>query len=820
MGKKGTDVTISIDLSGLSEGLKEAEALCKKTQGTMTTGWENANVAIGTLTGGLSTVNEAWKGWTASSQTAADTLGAFAQTGTTIGDILVQLGTGFATSGIMATAAVPGVVGFGAALNTASGVIGLIATGINLVTTLFEALSQSSDVSAQKISKTTEALTSTAEEMISSSAESNAAFLQTTGAIDSQADRARNLSSQLENLRASGDTGTETQKKMKEITHELVGMYPELISMVNQYTGILEGNGDMVDRVINAEAEYAKTQAMKERGIELTKEMANAEAALYAMSVQKQQNNKKIEDSEKNLTKLNENSIRLELAGNDAAKARTDTYDVLIGKMDEERQVKDAAEQSNRDLAESEKEINKILMEAEEEHQRYAEALNAQTTAMIASYEARLAAGGELTNTEIENMKEMTKAGAVLTDEQKCFADEQILLLEDRLLADADYIQQIKDGKVALAEADMEELERKKILGEELTSVEQAKLDAWLEKERAAKEAAQQLYDERVAMTQNMFERINVSEAQSLETLAGNLEHNQELVDGWSKNLGTLADANIDAGLLQTLRDAGPEAAGTVQKMVDDLNTNSGKGMDKFNELWKNGSKVAIDSMKNEMGLPTTTGVGADTVNQIAQQTSANAAFQEAMKKQVTDAKFAMDEQVKTSNFKTIGETMLNEIASGMSQKIGQINESLPSITIKVNKPLLPTFALDGKFDVKIGSVPNVYVSGWYDKGGLFNTPQLIGIAERRPEFVGAAEDLESFISKAVNNSFVRIDPAMLYDIGSIGGGSTYGGDTIHFNPQVTINAQKLTDAELRRATDYVSHAFAKMVTGRKVGRI
>ena len=80
---------------------------------------------------------------------------------------------------------------------------------------------------------------------------------------------------------------------------------------------------------------------------------------------------------------------------------------------------------------------------------------------------------------------------------------------------------------------------------------------------------------------------------------------------------------------------------------------------------------------------------------------------------------------------------------------------------------------------------------------------------------MGAEQDLRSFINGAVSDAFsVRTNPAL----GA--GGMSYSGDTIHFNPQVTINTQKLTDAEMKRATEYVSREFAKTVTGRKVGKI
>lgn len=806
------------------DALKEIEKIVKANkdaQKDITSGWELAAQSITPLNDALASVSEAWKGWSAETASSAETLMAMSQTSGAVGGLLTDLGKGLESSGLAALSSIPGVTSFGAALNTASGILSLVATAINLVTMLFEAFGGSSSAASKKVEESTEALTSATDEMISTAADSNAAYLQTTGGIAAQADKARGLAAELEQLRNSTNGSVASQEQMQGITNQLVGMYPILAGNVNQYTGVLDGNISAIESVISAEEKMATLQSMKEREVELANESAEASANLYAMRAQQAQNNKIIADSEAELNALHEEENQLIIANGDANEAGTRSYKELMDALDKVRGEKSAAEQSNRDLTKSEEEAQEAIEAAKEAEELHAEAMKAATADTIAAYQERVDAGMAMTDTEIENMQSLMESGLILNEEQKKFAEDQITAMEDRLLAEADYIQQIKDGKVELAEADMEELERKKVLGEELSAVEQAKLDTWLESEQAAKEAAQQLYDERVAMTQNMFERINASEGQSLETLAGNLEHNQSLVDSWSKNLGVLADANIDAGLLQTLRDAGPEAAGTVQNMVDDLNNNSGAGLEKLNELWKNGSKVAIDSMKNEMGLPATTGMGADTINQIAQQTASNKAFQDAMKKQVADAKVAMDEQVKASNFKSIGEAMLNEIANGIGPKLAQISESLPKIKIKVDSNIaLPHFSISGKFDAKTGSVPRVYISDWYDKGGYFNSPQLIGIAEKRPEFVGAAEDLESFISKSVNNAFVRIDPSLLYDIGGVGGGSAYGAETINFNPRVVINTQKLTDAEMRRATDYVSREFAKTVTGRKVGRL
>lgn len=43
-------------------------------------------------------------------------------------------------------------------------------------------------------------------------------------------------------------------------------------------------------------------------------------------------------------------------------------------------------------------------------------------------------------------------------------------------------------------------------------------------------------------------------------------------------------------------------------------------------------------------------------------------------------------------------------------------------------------------------NIPNIPQVSWFDKGGIFNSPQIIGVGEKRPEFVGALDDLKSLM--------------------------------------------------------------------------
>ena len=49
----------------------------------------------------------------------------------------------------------------------------------------------------------------------------------------------------------------------------------------------------------------------------------------------------------------------------------------------------------------------------------------------------------------------------------------------------------------------------------------------------------------------------------------------------------------------------------------------------------------------------------------------------------------------------------------------------------------------------------------WYDKGGIFDSPTVIGVGEKRPEFVGALDDLRDIVreeSGGTNNYYFTLN--------------------------------------------------------------
>lgn len=97
---------------------------------------------------------------------------------------------------------------------------------------------------------------------------------------------------------------------------------------------------------------------------------------------------------------------------------------------------------------------------------------------------------------------------------------------------------------------------------------------------------------------------------------------------------------------------------------------------------------------------------------------------------------------------KTAIETPINAAKEAVSNAINKI-KSILSGSLPFPKIKLPHFKISGSFSLKPPSVPHFGVD-WYDKGGIFSSPSIIGVGEKRPEFVGALDDLKTIVADVV----------------------------------------------------------------------
>ena len=82
---------------------------------------------------------------------------------------------------------------------------------------------------------------------------------------------------------------------------------------------------------------------------------------------------------------------------------------------------------------------------------------------------------------------------------------------------------------------------------------------------------------------------------------------------------------------------------------------------------------------------------------------------------------------------------------------VGKIFSNLKIPHINVTKGS-PPFGIGG-----MGVKPSISVD-WYDKGGIFRSPSIIGVGEKRPEFVGALDDLRQIVRDETGGGGVTIN--------------------------------------------------------------
>lgn len=83
----------------------------------------------------------------------------------------------------------------------------------------------------------------------------------------------------------------------------------------------------------------------------------------------------------------------------------------------------------------------------------------------------------------------------------------------------------------------------------------------------------------------------------------------------------------------------------------------------------------------------------------------------------------------------------------------------------KINKVTVPQLRIVGGFSLKPLSVPSIQ---WYDKGGIFTSPSIIGVGEKRPEFVGALDDLRYLIGDELDKRSGRSEGDISVNVGEV----------------------------------------------------
>ncbi len=145
---------------------------------------------------------------------------------------------------------------FGAALNAALPWLAAISVGVTVLSSLFGAVGDTK----------------------SEIEEASDAFKESQQVMEAEADHARDLAEELIRLNEEKANGADVTVAMRSVTAQLIDIYPELSSQIDETTGALLTSADALRQFIEEAAKSAEIDALRERLKELNKEQFEFES--------------------------------------------------------------------------------------------------------------------------------------------------------------------------------------------------------------------------------------------------------------------------------------------------------------------------------------------------------------------------------------------------------------------------------------------------------------------------------------------------------------------------------------------------------------
>lgn len=265
--------------------------------------------------------------------------------------------------------------------------------------------------------------------------------------------------------------------------------------------------------------------------------------------------------------------------------------------------------------------------------------------------------------------------------------------LEQKVISQGEYNELMEQSKETLAAYAAQEQalgDQRKALDEELATIDTTtaqtvinNAQAQQEATRAAAEAETAEMERRKEALQsyteaatNMYDKIDTKSELSVQQMIENMQANQAAVATWADNLVALGERGLDQGLLQQLRDAGPESAATVAELV----TATDEQLVTLSETFRAGGEAAATALQTELGLPEVTNSGSEMVDTIAAGVSNNTALTDATTQMINDA-VSTAKPLAQSGGQEIGTQLDNGIVAGITAgRAGVINAMVQTV--------------------------------------------------------------------------------------------------------------------------------------------
>lgn len=427
----------------------------------------------------------------------------------------------------------------------------------------------------------------------------------------------------------------------------------------------------------------------------------------------------------------------------------------------EQQRELDVTSRKHSELAEKVSELaqqENLSAQQKEQMNEYIKELNESMDGLNLAYDEEAQAlnmtSEELTN-RIDLMRDLE--GSLSVQERlNELTEEQIALemqLEDTIKLRQEWDQSLKDGTVTSTEynAAMNELndtenELKDTLADVTeqhketeaqvkqtmdsiveavkngTAEQMISLDMFSEKQQEVINSLNEKWSEYEEHTTNMFDTLSDEIEITASEMASNLEENQRIVSEWADNIAILAERGVDDGLLEKLREAGPESAGHVNALVNA----SDEELSHLNEVFSEGGDVATDALAKSLGIE-------------------ESGIMEAVGHLVSDTGSTLRDEIDNAGFDDIGENVAKGLAEGTKSGTPEAEKAASDMAKKTTDMTKKVFGIHS---------PSIVFKGI---GGDLTAGLVLGINGGMGDVVKAITDMFTNVERASKHSFKNI---------------------------------------------------------------
>ena len=622
-------------------------------------------------------------------------------------------------------------------INTASmaTLIGAIVTVVTWLGTMVKSLTQASEEF--------ENLKEDAEDLADAVDKASAAFEENQFALEGNTLRANELLEEIDRLNdaianqaAAGEDTAAMQARLADVVAQYNAIVGDQAIVIDEATGRILANNDALDGQVDAYRKARTEQQLFDRAVQIRQDRMKAEEQQYASLAA-------FVSAYADAFGVAEQEIW------DFINSTEDGADVFIQKFTD---MRNAANASGGGLG-----------------------LSVSIPDVLAAHDAYAALSGtvaQLDEEEAQLVEILAENGIVL--------DENAV----RAAAYGDETAAAAAGVATLTEAEAARLIQAQVAGEELSESQQAQLEAFKEKNAewaASYEALAQkeleIQTTRIEQARNAEERITLDMDKSLAERTEIMLANQEVVQNAQANYTHLMEMAQRTGnealasYLSQLDVTSQQGMEILQMMAEDSMEGIGSATREFVEVWAQGAEIgmgevqqAVESgadgarktLQNELSEPNAeqdmrgiVDAGEDVMDEMVYGiASTQGDLHSTLRTLMANAKILLDGYIPSLDFDSVGEMIDRDIAAGIRSAQNVVVSAANSVAARVRDVF--------DFSVSVTRTGSGARIRSYDVGGYFESPQIIQIAERRPEFVGAAEDLNTYINNSVNAAFRR----------------------------------------------------------------